>query len=252
MAINAVPPGAAGAQSDANTAQTVPALRYSPGVADIVKLVDAKVDTEVIMTYIKNAPTAYNPSATEIIALKDRGVAPEILTAMLQRGAEVRAQGMRAGEVATSPVTPQVNAGGVGPYAPVYDYGAQSVYPNYPYSYPMSNYVYPSYDYSYPGYSYGYSWPYCWPSLSFGFGCYPFGGYCGFGYPYSYGGRGYGGGRGYWGGHGYYGGRGYVGYGGRAVPFAGRSGGFRSFGSGGRSVSFASHAGGFRGGGGCT
>src|SRR5664279_4105726 len=118
MAINAVPPGAEGAQPDAKAAQTVPALRYSPGVADIVKLVDAKVDPEVIKTYIKNAPTAYNPNATEIIALKNRGVAPEILTAMLQRGAEVRAQGMQPGQVAVNPVAPpQVNAGAVAPYA---------------------------------------------------------------------------------------------------------------------------------------
>ena len=28
-------------------------------------MVEAKVDPEVIKTYIKNSPTAYNPSATE-------------------------------------------------------------------------------------------------------------------------------------------------------------------------------------------
>jgi hypothetical protein len=203
MAINAVFPGAEGVQPDAKTAQIVPTPRYSPGVADIVKLVDAKVDAEVIKTYIKNSPMAYNPNATEIIALKDRGVAPEILTAMLQRGAEVRAQGTQPSPVAANPVAPQAGAGAVAPYAPAYDYGAQPVYPNYAYSYPVNSYVYPTYDYAYPGYSYGYSWPYCWPALSFGFGCYPFGGYCGFGYPYRYGGRGFGafyGGRGYWGG----------------------------------------------------
>ena len=255
-AINAVP---LGAQPDANAPQTVPAPRYSPGVADIVKLVDAKVDVEVVKTYIKNSPTAYNPNATEIIALKDRGIAPEILTVMLQRGAEVRAQGMQPGQVAANPAAPPGNPGAVAPYAPAYDYGAQPAYPNYAYSDPVSSYVSPSYDYASPGYNYGYGWPYYWPSLSFGFGSYPFGGYCGFGYPYCYGGRGFGaysrgygyyGGRGYLGGHGYYGGRGYVGYGGRSAPFAGRSGGFHSFGGGARSVSFPNHAGGFRGGGG--
>ena len=253
MAINAVSPDTGGYSPDAKVAQPVPTPRYSPGVADIVKLVDAKVDAEVIKTYIKNSPTAYNPNATEIIALKDRGVAPEILAAILQHGAEVRAQGMQPGQVAANPVAPQTGAGAVAPYAPAYDNGAQPVYPNYGYSYPVSSYVYPSYDYANPGYSYGYSWPYCWPSLSFGFGCYPFGSYCGFGYPYRYGGRGFGafyGSRGYWGGRGFYGGRGDFGHGARPVPFASRSGGFHSFGGGARSVSFPSHGGGFRSGGG--
>jgi hypothetical protein len=228
LAINAVPPGLGDAQPDAKAAQTVPAPRYSPGVVDIVKLVDAKVDAEVIKTYIKNSPTAYNPNASELIALKDRGVAPEILTAMLQRGAEVRAQGMQPGQVAASPVAPQVNPGAVAPYAPAYDYGAQPVYPNYGYSYPVNSYAYPAYDYAYPGYSYGY-W---WPPLSIGFGFNSFRAQCGFGNRFCFGGRG------------------FAGHGGRAVPFAGRGGGFHSFGGGARSVPFASHAGGFRGGGG--
>ena len=52
LAINAVPSDARGAQPDAPTAQPVPAARFSPGVADLLKLVDAKVDVEVIKTYI--------------------------------------------------------------------------------------------------------------------------------------------------------------------------------------------------------
>jgi len=63
-AINSVAPA-----PGAPPAQAAPTARFSPGVADIVKMVDAKVDPEVIKTYIKNSPTAYNPSATEIIAL---------------------------------------------------------------------------------------------------------------------------------------------------------------------------------------
>src|ERR1017187_9552530 len=142
------------------------AARFSPGVADIVKLVEAKVDPEVIKTYVTSSRTAYNPSATEIIALKDRGVAPEILTAMLQRGAEVRAQSMRAAQAAPNAAVPQISPGAVNPYAPApgYDYSAQPVYPNYPnytYSYPAYSYDYPSYAYGYPVYGFGYSWPFC-------------------------------------------------------------------------------------------
>jgi hypothetical protein len=207
--------------------QTVPAARSSPGVADIVRMVDAKVDAEVIKTYIKNSPTAYNPNATEIIALRDRGVGPEILTAMLQRGAEVRVQSMQAAQAVASTVAPQTYPAAANPYAPA------PAYPNYAYSYPVDSYAYPSYAYAYPGYnygycSYGYGWPYCWPSLSFSFGGYPYRGFCGYRYP------------------GWYGGRGGFGHGARFASFAGHGGGFHSFGGGGHAASFAGSAGGFR------
>jgi hypothetical protein len=249
-AINAVAP----VNPEAAAAPTAPAARFSPGVADIVKMVEAKVDPEVIKTYVKSSPTAYNPSATEIIALKDHGVAPEILTAMLQHGAEVRAQSMRAAQAAPNAAASQISPGAVNPYAPApgYDYGAQSVYPNSVYSYPAYSYAY-----DYPAYNYGYSWPFYWPSFYFGFGCYPYRDYCGYPnasygwrYPYHYGGRGYYGGGSY--GRGYYGGRGYYANGGHAVPYGGFHGGSRSFASGGRSVSFTGSAGGFRGGGGVS
>ena len=87
-AINTVAPSTPAASQDAPAVQNAAAARFSAGVGDILKMVDAKVDAEVIKAYVKNSPTAYNPSATEIIALKDRGVGPEILTALLQRGAE--------------------------------------------------------------------------------------------------------------------------------------------------------------------
>jgi hypothetical protein len=261
-AINTVAPATAAASEDAPGVQNAPAAQFSAGVGDILKMVEAKVDPEVIKAYISSSPIAYNPSAAEIIALKDRGVGSEILTAMLQHGAEVRAQAMRA--------APQAAPGGVNPYAPAYDYSAQPAYPAYTYAYPAASYVYPTYSYGYPGYYYGgygcgYSWPWYWPSLYFG-GC-SYGGYCGhpysscgYRYPYGYGGRGYGyyhgrpgyygGGHGYYGGRSYYGGHGYNGSGARPVPYAGRGAGFSSVGGGGRPATFASPSGGFRAGGG--
>lgn len=281
-AINAVTPATSAVQQGATAGQTAGAAWSSPGVADIVKLVDAKVDGTVIQSYVKNSPTAYNPSATEIIALKDHGVGPEILTAMLQRGAEARVQAMQAAQVAQGAVAQPANPGAANFYAPAYNYGAQPVYLNYAYSYPVSSYAYPSYDYGYAGGSYGYGgygygWPYLWPSLSFGFGCYPSGGYGGYGYTgwrggygcgYGYGGRSYYGGqghygsRGYYGAAGYYGGRGYNNTGGyygghgnsgsaaRPVPYGGQGGGYRSVGGAGRPAAVASPAGGYRAAGG--
>ena len=157
-AINVVAPAT---EADNQGVAAAPATRFSPGVADILKLVEAKVDPEVVKTFIKNSTTAYNPTATEIIALKDQGVPPEILTAMLQRGAEVRAQSMRAA-AAAQPGYPQV----VNPSAPVYDYGIQPAYPSYPDSSPVSAYTYPAYSYGYPGYDYGLcDYGYGWPSF---------------------------------------------------------------------------------------
>jgi hypothetical protein len=191
-------------------------------------MVDAKVDPEVIKTYIKSSPTAYHPSAAEIIALKDQGIGPEILTAMLQHGADVRAQAIGAAQMA-----PPTYPGAVNPYAPApgYDEGAQPGYPSDASGYPAYSYAYPSDVYAYPAYSYGYLWPYGWPYFYCGLGGY------GYGYPY------------YWGGRGYYG-RGYHGAGARSIAFAGSRGGFHSFSTVGRAGAFARPASGFRFGGG--
>ena len=237
-----------------------PAVRYSPGVADIVKMVDAKVDPDVVLTYIKNSPTAYNPSATEIIALKDHGVRSEILTAMLQHGAEVRAQAMRAARAPGGNPAPQVPPATGNPYAPTYDTGAPLVSPSYGAVYPEASYVYPAYSYDYPisyygWYNGGYGWPWYWPS--FYVGCYPYGGYCGsshcysgYRYPYYYGGHGYGRyytGHGYYGGSAYYGSRGYYS---TAAYHGARGGGAYYGGTTARSASFTSAPAGFRAGGG--
>jgi hypothetical protein len=132
-------------------------MRYSTGIADIVKMVDAKVDAEVLKAYIKDSPAAYNPGASEIISLMQRGVPADVLTALLQRGGELRAQ------AATTSQPPFVQTAPA-PEAPVpaysYDYGSE------PYSvdstyYPAYGYGYPYYDnYNYGWYNYGYPWPF--------------------------------------------------------------------------------------------
>lgn len=132
--------------------ETPPPARFSPGMQDILKMLDAKVDTDVIKVYIRNSMVPYNPNASEIIALKQRGVPDEILTAVLQRGAEVRAQAVQA----PSPAPP-TQAAVAAPYNPPYDpyaYGYPDYggpyYAGYPYDY--------GYPYNYWWYSYGYPW----------------------------------------------------------------------------------------------
>src|SRR5690242_11364506 len=82
-----------------------PRVNFSRGVQDVLKMLDAKVDPGVIKAYIRNANIAFNPTATEIIALKQRDVPDEVITAMIQRGAEVRMQLAQAGQSA-QPGTP--------------------------------------------------------------------------------------------------------------------------------------------------
>jgi hypothetical protein len=136
---------------------SAPTARYSSGIADIVKMADAKVDAEVLKAYIKDSPVAYNPSASEIIALTQRGVPADVLTVLLQRGGELRAQAATISQPPYVPATPP-------PQAPAPDYN----YDYAPAQYPVDSSYYPAYGYDYPDYgyynygwyNYGYPWPF--------------------------------------------------------------------------------------------
>jgi hypothetical protein len=137
------------------------AVRYPSGVADVVKMLDAKVDEKVIKAYVQNSPVAYSLNADEIIALKRHGVPDDVVAAMLARGAEVRAQAAKVSPAGGSPA-----ASSAYPYAPApasgydypYSYGTQPVYSDYGPYYP--DYAYPSYGYGWYGYPWFYSWPF--------------------------------------------------------------------------------------------
>src|SRR5262249_38169774 len=58
-------------------------LQFSAGVLDIVKMVKANVNPELIKTFINHSRISYNPSAQEVIALKRLGVSNEIIVTML-------------------------------------------------------------------------------------------------------------------------------------------------------------------------
>ncbi len=141
------------------TSALMAAPQYSAGIADVVKMVQAKVDMAVIKAYIQNSPVSYNPSATEIIALKSQGISDDLVTAILQRGAEVRT------ELAKTQSTPPPAA--AAPYSPTYSSSG------YGYDYPSADYSYADYGmpYGYP-YGYGYGWGppyYGYPYYSVGF-----------------------------------------------------------------------------------
>jgi hypothetical protein len=164
------------AQDDSPPVQPPPAtaqvsVTFSRGVNDILKMLDAKVDPAVIRAYINNSTTAFNPTAQEIIGLKRRGVPDELITAMIQRGAEVRTLQAQQAQ-AMAPMTPP--AGGA-PYASGYTAPAPYNDVDYGYGYPAYDYPYVSYAYPYYGYPYNYWWYnswYPWSYFPFYFGYY--------------------------------------------------------------------------------
>ena len=233
-------------------------LGFSPGIRDILKMLDAKVDPQVIRAYIKNSPIAYNPSAAEIIALKQREVPDDLITALLERGAEVRAQLAQAAAQSQPPATAPTPPSAPPPdysnaYATTAPYNPYPAYADYGYPYYSYSYPYSGYPYNYWWYNYSYPWAYYSP---FWYGGYYGHGYYGHGYYghdfyhhgyYPHGGYAYRGGAGF-GGHGAWApaGRGY----GSRPGMAGGGFGGRSFGGGMRSASFAGRGGGFAGHGG--
>jgi hypothetical protein len=58
-------------------------LQFSVGLLDIVRMVKANVNPEVIRTFIIHSAVSYRPNAQEVIALKKLGVANEIIVALI-------------------------------------------------------------------------------------------------------------------------------------------------------------------------
>ena len=139
---------------------TRPAGTFSPGVTEIIKMLDAKVETEVLLAYIQSSAIPYNPDAAELIALKEHGASTEILTAILHHGDELR---LRLAQAQSSP-NPQ-------PAAPTYGYPPDTAPPSYSTApYPDSGgSAYPAGYYGY-GYGYGYGAPWAYRSSAWN-GC---------------------------------------------------------------------------------
>jgi hypothetical protein len=74
-------------------ASTLPPNIYpnSP-LAQVIRLIQAGVDTSVIMTYVTNSASTFNLDSDKIIYLRDLGLPNEVVTAMMQRDQQLRAQ----------------------------------------------------------------------------------------------------------------------------------------------------------------
>ena len=151
----------------APTSPNTPQLSF--GVPDVLKLSNAKVNDDTIVSYVQYSGRSYGAlSAAEIVYLHEQGVSDRVVTAMLEQRkkfTETVAQPAQPAAVASAPQYVQAPAPSTANY--VQSAPASSVYviPNTP--------RYVDYGYSYPWYGYyGYSYP-----LAFSFGYY--GGYHG-------------------------------------------------------------------------
>lgn len=86
-AASAPAPATAAASTNVAPAQ-LPKLPadLSPGLADVIKLVESNVGDDVVVGYIKNSGQIYKPTADEIVYLNDLGVSQDIISALMLNG----------------------------------------------------------------------------------------------------------------------------------------------------------------------
>ena len=139
---------------------------YSFAVTEVLKMKDANVSPEVIKDFIQVSASPFQPTASDIIALKQRGVSEDLIQGMLRRDGQLQAsvappQSQQPYPVQGIPMTQPAPAYGsaVQPSTvyysePVADYSYYNYYPSY----------YPSY--AYAGWGLGLGWGWGWPGYS--------------------------------------------------------------------------------------
>ena len=65
-------------------------LVTSPGLAEIIRLYQSKVEESVILSFIEASNNPYKPTADEIIYMNDLGMSSKIIVALIQKGDKVR------------------------------------------------------------------------------------------------------------------------------------------------------------------
>ena len=106
-----VPP-AAPVPAGTNVLPTTVGATLSASASEVLRLAESSIDEAVILAYIEASQTQFDLSAEEIIYLKDLGVAPTVVAAMLRQDAVLEQQASQAGIIsrANEPVVPQQSA----------------------------------------------------------------------------------------------------------------------------------------------
>jgi hypothetical protein len=105
-----------------NPSNQPPAVALSPGIAEIVKMADAGVSADVMLTYVESSTAGPQPSEKDIIALKEHKVPDEVVKLLLRRSATARNEATKAKNEAVLQVVESRRAvtGGLDPES--YDY----------------------------------------------------------------------------------------------------------------------------------
>jgi hypothetical protein len=116
--------------SNAPAALEVETLRFSPDVAEVVKMAQSGKSQEEMITQVKTCPRLYNLSATDAVNLDKFKVPPQVVMAMVEHDRVLATQDLSAHPVATETtgttprLTTPAQAG-----SPVADKAAKSVKP---------------------------------------------------------------------------------------------------------------------------
>src|SRR6185369_2792828 len=102
-------PEAADVPAQVQSSAPVP-TDLSPAAAEVVRLAESGVGDEVVVSYIQNSRAGFSLTADHILYLKDLGVAPETITAMLNHD-----KGLPVTAAAPAPSAPQWTAPPPGP-----------------------------------------------------------------------------------------------------------------------------------------
>ncbi|HTI69449.1 MAG TPA: hypothetical protein VMF06_05765 [Candidatus Limnocylindria bacterium] len=142
---------------------------YSYAITEVIKMADAKVSPAVIKDFIQVSVSPFQATASDIIALKERGIPEDLIQAMLQRDATLQELAARTSPSASRPMTAQTAPPLTQPVPTVAvpQYAPSTVYYD---TQPVATYAPTTYYYNYPAYypSYVYSsWGWPWYSYSF-------------------------------------------------------------------------------------
>ena len=166
-------PASVSAPRESNLIERLKAASISAPLREIVQMFDSGINPTVIQAYVESSSIAYQPNGDEIIYLHEHGIPSSIISAMILRGASLRAQTAAAQSEATAqadapapasastspPPSPVPNLAEV--LSPTYDSSSSPIYV----------YASPGYAYgAYPSYGYVYSTPYFYsrPYVAFG------------------------------------------------------------------------------------
>ena len=87
-------------------AQATAPVNLSPGAAEVVRLAGSGVSDDVVLAYIQNSQAPFNLSADAVLYLKDIGLSPQVISAMLSHDSTLRNQPQQYAPAAPVQATP--------------------------------------------------------------------------------------------------------------------------------------------------